>query len=162
MKYAIYDPESESLLAELDPEATGVSFELNNGVLVSTLSAAGGGERVTYPVHHNPATGVVSIATPLGNIRLRPARGAARDRGASGKAGSRALKSSMPGKVLRVLCKPGDQVQSGQALLVIEAMKMENEIRSTQAGRIEAVGVQAGQTVSQGDMLVKIGPGDGA
>jgi biotin carboxyl carrier protein len=41
-------------------------------------------------------------------------------------------------------------------------MKMENEIRSTQAGRIEAVGVQAGQTVSQGDMLVKIGSGDGA
>jgi biotin carboxyl carrier protein len=66
----------------------------------------------------------------------------------------------MPGKVLKILCKAGDLIESGQPLLIIEAMKRENEIRSPQGGRIEEVGVQPGQSVSTGDLLVKISSGE--
>ncbi len=60
----------------------------------------------------------------------------------------------MPGKVLQVLVKPGDAVEEGQSLLVLEAMKMENVIKSVASGRINEVPIQEGQAVEKGALLV--------
>lgn len=71
--------------------------------------------------------------------------------------GGEVVKAPMPGNILNVAVKEGDMVKKGQVLVVLEAMKMENEIVSPVDGRIAAVGVSRGQTVNAGDMLVQIG-----
>jgi propionyl-CoA carboxylase alpha chain len=65
--------------------------------------------------------------------------------------------SPMPGQVLRILVKPGQQVKTGDSLVVLEAMKMEQTIRTTINGVVESVLVQTGQVVAPGQMLVEIG-----
>jgi pyruvate carboxylase subunit B len=60
----------------------------------------------------------------------------------------------MPGLVVRVLVEAGQRVEKGAGLVVLEAMKMENELRSTAAGLVKAVQVQAGDTVEKGQSLV--------
>ncbi len=74
--------------------------------------------------------------------------------GAAGQAGGRAvLTSPMPGKVVRVLCAAGDEVAEGQGLVVVEAMKMQNEVQAPKAGKITDLKVTEGQTVNAGDVL---------
>jgi biotin carboxyl carrier protein len=58
--------------------------------------------------------------------------------------------------VLQVLVKPGDEVAARQGLVVVEAMKMENELRSARAGRVREVLVHAGQSVEAGTALVVV------
>jgi pyruvate carboxylase subunit B len=62
----------------------------------------------------------------------------------------------MPGKIIRVLAKAGDEVQKDQPLLVMEAMKMENELRSPSSGRVEAIRAQPGSAVEKGTVLVEL------
>jgi biotin carboxyl carrier protein len=64
----------------------------------------------------------------------------------------------MTGRVIRVDVKPGDAVNEGDILLVVEAMKMENEISAPVAGTVKAVSVAAGARVAEGDPLVLIEP----
>ena len=64
--------------------------------------------------------------------------------------------SPMPGVVVAVLVEPGQEVRTGEGLLILEAMKMENEIRARRTGRVGAVHVVPGQRVSQNDLLVVI------
>jgi acetyl/propionyl-CoA carboxylase alpha subunit len=74
----------------------------------------------------------------------------------AGTAGPRALKAPMPGRVVRVLVGAGDEVAEGQALLVIEAMKMQNELKSPKAGRVVRVAAAVGDTVGAGDVLAVV------
>jgi acetyl/propionyl-CoA carboxylase alpha subunit len=67
------------------------------------------------------------------------------------------VKASMPGFVTRVLIAPGDRVERGTPLLIIEAMKMENEIRAESSGVIAEVTVKERQIVNAGDLLLRIG-----
>jgi biotin carboxyl carrier protein len=62
----------------------------------------------------------------------------------------------MPGKVARVLVSPGEVVEPRQGLVVIEAMKMENELRAARAGRVMTVRVVQGQSVEAGALLVSV------
>jgi biotin carboxyl carrier protein len=62
----------------------------------------------------------------------------------------------MPGKVIRVLVQEGGQVEAGQGLLVVEAMKMQNEIRSPKNGVVERLHAKEGQTVNAGQVLAWI------
>jgi biotin carboxyl carrier protein len=66
------------------------------------------------------------------------------------------LVAPMPGKVVRVLVAPGDPVAAGDGLVVVEAMKMENELRAGRAGRVAAVHVREGQPVDGGALLVEL------
>jgi pyruvate carboxylase subunit B len=68
------------------------------------------------------------------------------------------LKAPMPGLVVRVNVQPGDHVQAGQGLVVMEAMKMENELRAQSAGRVSHVLVEPGTVVEKGTTLIELEP----
>lgn len=74
----------------------------------------------------------------------------------SSAAGDNALQAPMPGTILRILVNIGDQVAENQPLMILEAMKMENEIVATSAGTVSGIHVSQGQTVNPGDGLITI------
>ena len=90
-------------------------------------------------------------------VQIRPAGSFGRQKktgaGAAGS-GLQRLTSPMPGKVIRILVQPGDQVKARQALAVVEAMKMENELRAARDGRVREVSVAEGQSVDAGTVLL--------
>ncbi|RPJ64661.1 MAG: acetyl-CoA carboxylase biotin carboxyl carrier protein subunit [Acidobacteria bacterium] len=73
---------------------------------------------------------------------------------AAGAAGPQRITAPMPGKVLKVLVAAGESVEERQGLVVVEAMKMENELRAPRAGRVREVHVQEGAPVESGRLLV--------
>lgn len=73
-------------------------------------------------------------------------------------AGGGVVKAPMPGLVVRVEVVVGQRVNVGAGLVVVEAMKMENELRATRAGVVETIHVAAGQTVDKGASLVSFAP----
>ena len=68
----------------------------------------------------------------------------------------RDIKSSMPGRIVEILLQEGDEVKEGQAVLVLQAMKMENEIKSPQSGVIKKIGPKAGEHVESGSLLFSV------
>jgi biotin carboxyl carrier protein len=100
----------------------------------------------------------VGVGGELYSVRVEEAaRFALRTRGgAAGARGGQVLKAPLPGKISHVAVKPGDTVTRGDTLLVIEAMKMENEFKAATAGTVSEVHVTAGQAVNPGDVLVVI------
>jgi biotin carboxyl carrier protein len=83
--------------------------------------------------------------------RLRGARGAGAE--ASGRA---QVVASMPGKVVRVMVAEGASVEAGDGLVVVEAMKMQNELKSPKSGTVVELRAEAGATVNAGDVLVVV------
>jgi biotin carboxyl carrier protein len=77
-------------------------------------------------------------------------------RSADGGSGPQRIMAPMPGKVVRVLVQAGEAVQARQPLIVVEAMKMENELKSPKDGKVKAVAVKEGQTVEAGQSLVTL------
>lgn len=76
-----------------------------------------------------------------------------RKHGAAEAAGRQQIVAPMPGKVIRLLVNAGDEVEAGQGLVVVEAMKMQNEIRSPKTGKVERMQVKEGQNVNAGEVL---------
>ena len=79
-----------------------------------------------------------------------------RRQGAIEAEGRQQILAPMPGKIVRVLVQTGETVQAGQGLLVVEAMKMQNEIRSPKSGTVERLLVKEGQPVNAGEILAWI------
>jgi biotin carboxyl carrier protein len=74
--------------------------------------------------------------------------------GAAGGAGSSVVKAVMPGKVVTILVAVGAEVERDQPLLVLEAMKMENDVKSPRKGTVKEIHVTAGQAVETGELMV--------
>ena len=72
------------------------------------------------------------------------------------KGGAGALITQMPGKVVKLMFKEGDKVSKGETVLILEAMKMENEIKSGAEGIIKSVNVKEGQALEAGFLMVEI------
>jgi|SRR5579875_997146 biotin carboxyl carrier protein len=66
------------------------------------------------------------------------------------------LKAMMPGRVVNVLVQPGDEVAADQGIVVVEAMKMENELKTPKAGKVLEIKVSVGQAVEKGEILAVI------
>ena len=131
-----YDVDSHKLEADFFSILTGgKSYE------VSVEATRDG-----YRVRHGAAVQLVRLSDPS-----RQAREAH-----PGSGGPESVVSVMPGKVVRLLVDAGDEVEEGQGVIVVEAMKMENEIAAPRAGRIRSVSVETGQTVESGAELVVI------
>lgn len=74
----------------------------------------------------------------------------------AGGAGGGSVKTQMPGRIVRVLVEPGQEVEKGDALVVVEAMKMENELKSPRAGTVARVAVAEGDVVEARAVLVEL------
>ena len=92
-----------------------------------------------------------AVAMSLADPRTRR-RGA----NANGDSGRRDIKAAMPGKVIKILVEPGQSVDSAAGLLILEAMKMQNEVRSPGTGTVAAIRVAVGDTVASGQVLVTL------
>jgi biotin carboxyl carrier protein len=103
-------------------------------------------ERDAYLVRHGGFETSVRVADPARTARQR----------LGVVEGPQRIESLMPGKVVRVLVEAGDAVVEGQGLVVIEAMKMENEIESPKDGTVKTVEVEPGQAVESGTVLVVV------
>ena len=77
-------------------------------------------------------------------------------RSAADSGGPQSVTAPMPGRVIRVLVESGQQVAAAEGLIVVEAMKMQNEMKAPRAGRVAAVKTVPGATVSAGDVLLVI------
>ncbi len=103
-----------------------------------------------WEIHHRGRTFRVEVADER-SWRMRRVR----SDGTSPAAGREPLRAPMPGLVLRVDVEEGQGVSEGQGLLIVEAMKMENELRARAAGRVRRVHVTAGESVGRGDILIE-------
>jgi len=151
-------------LAKLELEAARLRYLPEGGEAVErefSLEAAGPG---VYSVLIEgrrflvslPVAGQVSVNGLLLAVEVFDPREMRARTGAGGSQGRQSVAAPMPGKVVRVLVQPGDLVEAGQGLVVVEAMKMQNEMKSPMAGRVAEVRAKAEATVAAGEILVVI------
>lgn len=111
---------------------------------VSVEELSGGAAPVAAPV------AAALVAAPA------PAAAPAAPAPAAGGAGSVKVSSPMPGKILAVKANVGDSVKKGQVILILEAMKMENEVVAPEDGTIASIDVTVGASVESGDTLATL------
>jgi biotin carboxyl carrier protein len=136
--------DGDGMTVHLQPTDLGLSLLLDNRTVDAALTERRAGAWLVQLPH-------VAIEAVLDGRRSRrgtPA-GLATD-------GEHRITAPMPGRVVRVLVKPGDRVSARQGLLVVEAMKMENELASPGAGTVREVAVAEGASVEAGRLLVVI------
>lgn len=102
----------------------------------------------------SPSPAVAPAPAPVAEVPAEPSPGPAPT--SSAPAGADALAAPMPGTILKVLVNVGDSVSENQPLMILEAMKMENEIVASSAGTVSAIHVSPGQAVNPGDGLITI------
>jgi len=132
---------------ELDARPTdlGLSFVTGDqAVLDAAITGLPGGEWLVQFPH-------VMLRAVVDGRRYRRAGS-----DEAGSTGAQRLVAPMPGRVVRVLVKPGDEVSARQGLVVVEAMKMENELTAVRAGRVTEVAVSEGVSVEAGRLLVVV------
>jgi biotin carboxyl carrier protein len=75
---------------------------------------------------------------------------------AGAEAGPARIIAPMPGQIVRMIATEGDEVEAGQGLVVVEAMKMQNEIKSSKSGKVTKIAVKEGSAVNAGDLLAMV------
>ncbi|MDI9622271.1 MAG: biotin/lipoyl-binding protein [Acidobacteriota bacterium] len=116
---------------------------------------------------NNACYDVVSVAQPGGyhvnvfnrffDVEVLDPRTRVHGEVESAAGGDRPVKAAMPGRIVKVLVEDGQEVAAGTGLVVLEAMKMQNELRAPRAGRVRQLAVCAGQTVEAGQTLLVVG-----
>jgi len=144
--------EADRWKISLDGQQVGAdAVEIDSNTLSLLL------EGQSYEVRITPLPdGVLKLQTGLQEFTAEvvdPRAWRGRRHGALEVEGRQQVVAPMPGKVIRILVQAGDKVEAGQGLLVVEAMKMQNEIRSPKGGTIERLHVKEGQPVNAGDVL---------
>lgn len=130
-----------------EPEANVFNF-LTENQSVHEFRVAATDERGAFDVSDGDAVHRVRLIDPK---RLRAAAS-----GGAGAGGRGIIAAQMPGKVVRVMVEAGAQVEANQPLVVVEAMKMQNELKAPRAGTIVEVKAAAGATVNAGEVLLII------
>ena len=116
---------------------------------------------------NNACYDVVSVAQPGGyhvnvfnrffDVEILDPRTRALGGGEQAAGGERPVKAAMPGRSVKVLVEDGQEVAAGAGVIVLEAMKMQNELRAPRAGRVRQLAVRPGQTVEAGQTLLVVG-----
>lgn len=104
--------------------------------------------------------GLFHLGEQAMDLEVKRAKPVLQRAGGKGKRGQGTVKPPMPGKVVEVHVREGDEVQEGTPLLVLEAMKMQNDLKSAVAGVVKSVKVKAGQNVEATTVLVEIEPAE--
>jgi biotin carboxyl carrier protein len=104
-----------------------------------------------------PSEGEVRIGNEHYAVRIESwLERAATGSGASNAAHSRKIVASMPGRIIQISCQVGEAVAVGAPLVVMEAMKMQNELSAKSAGIVRAISVVVGQSVERGELLIEL------
>ncbi len=135
IKYRVEINSVEDNVAEVSVNGNAYTVEIESAKPVKTTP------KVTAP---KPA------AAPAATVAPAPAAAPAAGGGAP-------VLSPLPGVIIGIHCKVGDQVKRGQRLIVLEAMKMENDIKADRDGVIASIAVSQGESVQEGATLVTIG-----
>lgn len=157
MKYTICSVDSEKVLAivdTIDGKKVSIKLEAKNSREIEFKDLAQTMRKVRA-IPYFRRNGQVVFSSALGQVSVIVIRGMLEAETTGGARATKTLKSSMPGKIVRLLCKPGDKVEIGQPLLIIEAMKMESEIKAAYSGIVDSVSVEAGSRVEAGAVLIK-------
>ena len=152
------DEAGEVLQVQVDGQPTAADLRLVTAPSLFSLIKDG----VSYEIFAEPIergyamviSGERFVVEVADERSLRLARVQKRD---VQRRGEMVLKAPMPGLVVDLHVQAGDTVKAGQSLLILEAMKMENDIRSFESGMVKAVHVQKGDKVELGQVLVVIG-----
>jgi len=141
----------------LDVRRVGASAGRGPGSSAWSVLPEGGGAAILVDVDGAaPELSVtvanVSVPVKLVDARAKLAKAVVRP----AATGPTVVRSPMPGKVVKLLCKPGDTMVAGQGVVVVEAMKMENELKSPRDGVVQDVSAREGQTVDAGSALVTL------
>jgi biotin carboxyl carrier protein len=128
-----------------EPEKGTYLFKHKGRVLEAGITAGTSGG---YDINVNRSSFEASIIDPK---RLRGSAAAG-----GSDSGLAEIKTAMPGKVVRVLVAQGDNVEKGTGLVVVEAMKMQNELKSPKNGSVKEIRVAEGTTVGAGEVLVTV------
>jgi acetyl-CoA/propionyl-CoA carboxylase biotin carboxyl carrier protein len=148
-KWVEHDLDPSLFVTDSDPPPDPAAEPAADVLVERTLPVEVDGKRFTVKLWV-PDAPLVRTAT-AGRPRPRVARSAA-----SGSGGSGTITAPMQGTIVKVLVNAGETVEVGQTLLVLEAMKMENNIAAETAGTVREVRVEPGQSVGTGDVLVVI------
>jgi biotin carboxyl carrier protein len=137
-------------IIEIDSEQLAAVTQVEPGVYSVLLGGA------SYEVRLRPAVEGLRAETAgrRFTVEVRDPRDASRGSRSSIGSGRQNIAAPMPGKVIRVLVREGDSVEAGQGLVVVEAMKMQNEMKASRPGRVIEVRVRDADTVGAGDTLV--------
>ena len=133
-------------LLEVDHQETGPHF----------ASLIIGGKSYEAGLEKRPDGYNVVLADDALYVELRGASRGAAAPARKADAGPARILAPMPGRLVRVLVQPGQEVREGDGLVVVEAMKMENELRSPRAGRVAEILVREGQAVEAGALLALV------
>jgi biotin carboxyl carrier protein len=169
-----FDIEVNGRLHAVKVERVGSRFRIESGSRVdvvdvarvdpTTMSMILEGDRDTsheVSLLAGREPGALEVHLRAGVVRARIASAGERGRRSAGAGlgapgGAQRVTAPMPGKIVKVLIRPGDQVAARQGLVVIEAMKMENELRATRPGHVKDVHVAEGDLVDAGRLLAVI------
>ena len=141
-----------------DLAEVGLSRAESRGAIWSLLVGDGPCRR-SYEVTFSDAGGQLTVyvnGTPVPVERRSRRRATAAGAAADTTTGPVSIAAPMPGRVVKVLVSPGETVAARQGLIVIEAMKMENELRAPRAGTVTAVKVAPGAPVEAGAVVIVI------
>jgi len=150
---------------EVERRGGGYEVKLGDRTILADLGHAGpavrslrleDGTQYALMHHRDGNTHVITLCGATYRVDLFDPLSLMRRRAEDEVGGQGLLKALMPGRIVRVLVAKGDSVAKGAALLVLEAMKMENEIQSPVGGVVDEIFVEAGQTVEGGAELVHI------
>jgi biotin carboxyl carrier protein len=147
----------EKFFVSLDGRQHEVDVKVINGVWSMLVGAGFSGPTRSYEVAFSQgADGALTahidgVPVEVSINRMRRAGTAVFQ---PGDGGPQRVTAPMPGKIVKLLVKPGDKVQPRQGLVVVEAMKMENELRARAAGTVSEVRVTEGASVEAGAILV--------
>lgn len=136
----------------IDSEQLSAVKQVQSGVYSVVLDGAGFEIFITGP----PGKLRAQVQGREFAVEVQNPRDTSKASQTSSGSGRQQISAPMPGKVIRVLVHVGDSVEAGQGLIVVEAMKMQNEMKAARPGRVLEIRAQAGETVGAGDTLVII------
>ena len=139
---------------ELPKDAAYANVALCEALVYSVLIDGRACEARIEHVLNGPS--IVTIGRHRFEVEVRDPRRYSGSASARGGAGVQNISAPMPGKVVRVLAKAGDPVEAGQGIVVVEAMKMQNEIKAKRAGKVLSMTAKVGATVAAGEVLATI------
>ena len=158
-------------LVTVGGETLELEVDRNEGGVYRVRAADGSELSVTA---HTNTSGLFDLLVDGQNVQVLPAAGEVRYRderyavraeswlehaasgsGVSDRAHSRQVVAAMPGRIVQISCEVGAVVTVGAPLIVMEAMKMQNELSAKSAGTVRAISVVVGQTVERGELLIE-------